>query len=247
MASTRPERCLVLWDVDHTLIDNGGVSKEIYLLAFEHLSGSPPDQRPRTGGRTDPLIMRDLWLAHGLDREAFDWQAAYRALVSAGEAKSSELRARGHALPGALAVLRRLAHDEFVVQSALTGNVRENARVKLAAFGLDEYLDLEVGAFGSDDDVRARLVPVAQARADHKYGAAPAGRTAVLVGDTPRDVEAGARGGAHVLGVATGSTTERELLDAGADEVLPGLEDTDAVMAAVHRLGRRAVRPLPVA
>jgi len=32
---------LVLWDIDHTLIENHGVNKEIYALAFELLTGRP--------------------------------------------------------------------------------------------------------------------------------------------------------------------------------------------------------------
>jgi hypothetical protein len=48
----------VLWDVDHTLIENGGVSKETYALAFELLTGCVPSVRPATDGRTDFQIMR---------------------------------------------------------------------------------------------------------------------------------------------------------------------------------------------
>jgi phosphoglycolate phosphatase len=43
---------LLLWDVDHTLIENGGVSKENYALAFEILTGRAPEAQPQTDGRT---------------------------------------------------------------------------------------------------------------------------------------------------------------------------------------------------
>lgn len=33
---------IVLWDIDHTLIENAGVSKEIYAAAFTALSGRAP-------------------------------------------------------------------------------------------------------------------------------------------------------------------------------------------------------------
>ena len=48
-----------------------------------------------------------------------------------------------------------------VLQSVLTGNLAANARLKLGAFGLDRWLDLEVAATGSDDHDRTNLVPVA--------------------------------------------------------------------------------------
>jgi hypothetical protein len=38
---------LVLWDVDHTLIENSGVSKENYALAFKLLTGREPEVIPQ--------------------------------------------------------------------------------------------------------------------------------------------------------------------------------------------------------
>ena len=70
--------------------------------------------------------------------------------------------------------------------------------MKVGAFGLERWLDLEAGAYGSDPhERRSDLVAVARERAAARYGE-PTG--AVLVGDTPLDVlaarEAGrARGG----------------------------------------------------
>ena len=45
-----------------------------------------------------------------------------------------------------------------VVQSVRTGNVEPNARVRIGAFGLDEWLDWSVGAFGEAHEVLGRLV-----------------------------------------------------------------------------------------
>jgi hypothetical protein len=53
-------RTLLLWDIDHTLIENAGVSKENYALAFEILTGRAPARTARTDGRTDVVIMSDL-------------------------------------------------------------------------------------------------------------------------------------------------------------------------------------------
>lgn len=233
---------LVLWDVDHTLIENGGVSSEIYAAAFKKLTAVNLRHPAETGGRTDLQIVRGMLLAHGLDPADYETTDYQAKLAAAGAENEQRLRDRGYALPGAVAALEALRQRPGIVQSALTGNIIANARVKLSAFGLDRYMDWDVGGFGSDDAVRANLVGVAQRRAEAKYGAQEGGWATVLVGDTPRDVEAGVEGGAHVLGVATGETSESELLEAGADEVLPGLEDTAAVVDVVMRLGRRGAR-----
>ena len=56
---------LVLWDGDHTLIDNDGVSKANYALAFEILSGRTPDVGAKTDGRTDLSIMAGILTDNG--------------------------------------------------------------------------------------------------------------------------------------------------------------------------------------
>jgi phosphoglycolate phosphatase len=43
-------------------------------------------------------------------------------------------------LPGVAGLLARLAADDDVVQTVLTGNIAANAMVKVAAFGLDRWL-----------------------------------------------------------------------------------------------------------
>src|SRR5437660_466817 len=50
-ASVTNANLLVLWDVDHTLIENGGVSKEMYARAYELLTGESPSEQPETDGR----------------------------------------------------------------------------------------------------------------------------------------------------------------------------------------------------
>jgi phosphoglycolate phosphatase-like HAD superfamily hydrolase len=224
---------LVLWDVDHTLIENSGVSKQTYLAAFEVLTGRPAEYEPDTEGRTDPEIMRNMLADHDLpvteEYEAHLFDALEGALTS----KKPRLQRRGHALPGASEAILALHEVPGVVQSVLTGNIHPNAFTKVSAFGLHEHLDFEVGGYGSDDIVRANLVAVAQKRAGVKYGAVFDRSNTVLIGDTPRDVEAGKRGGASVIAVASGAYDADELRAAGADVVLTDLMDTAAVVKAV--------------
>jgi phosphoglycolate phosphatase len=230
----RPE-LLVLWDVDHTLIENGGVSKETYLLAYELLTGRGPTVPPETDGRTDLAIMDSLLRDNESDPRDYPLERRWEALSVAGERKRHELAKRGRALPGAERALKRLGGDPRIVQSALTGNIEVNARVKLGTFGLDRALDFEVGAFGAESAIRSHLVAIAQGKARQKYSFDSENGVTVLIGDTPLDVQAGVDGGARVIGVATGATSEQALRLAGADVALPDLTDTDALLGALDK------------
>jgi phosphoglycolate phosphatase-like HAD superfamily hydrolase len=58
----------------------------------------------------------------------------------------------------------------------------------------------------------------------------------VLIGATPHDVAAGREGGALVVAVATGRSTETQLREAGAEVVLPDLTRPSALLRAVAGL-----------
>ena len=227
---------LVLWDVDHTLIENSGVSKETYAGAFALLAGVPAQHRAKTGGRTDPEILGDLLADHGYDPTSFSHAQMAEALTASLTARRSALAERGYALPGGRAAIDALAKVAGVTQSVLTGNVKANAVGKLEPFGLDRGLDWDCGGFGFDAPRRWDLVGVAQRRASAKYDVDFIELNTVLIGDTINDVLAGQRGGARVIAVATGSDSMEELRDAGAAIVLPGLEDTAAVVEAVTKV-----------
>lgn len=229
-----------MWDVDHTLIENGGVSKETYTLAFELLTGRAVDTRPVTDGRTDFTIMRELLEANGVEASGYTEISQFEGvLVSAMERKAPELPERGYVLPGVLDALEALTNIPVVVQSVLTGNIAPNARAKVGAFGLEKWLDLSVGGYGSDDIVRSRLVEAARRKVAAKHGQEFDETSTILVGDTPQDVKAAHDGGARVLAVASGSYSVDELADAGADAVLPDLSDLDQVLTTLFDLRTR--------
>jgi phosphoglycolate phosphatase-like HAD superfamily hydrolase len=219
---------IVLWDVDHTLVDNAGVSKEIYANAFKALAGRDAVLPAPTEGRTDRAIMREMFIRHGLPVPG--WESAQRALEEAGRGREEDLRRRGRVLPGVQEALKALAADSEVCSSVLTGNIAANARVKLRAFGLDGLLDLSVGGYGEDSEDRAQLVDAAQTRIHAAYGVAMMVST-VLIGDTPRDVQAAHDGGAQCVAVASGIHSVAELRAAGADFVVPDLTDTEGLLA----------------
>ncbi|MET7421952.1 haloacid dehalogenase-like hydrolase [Dactylosporangium sp. NPDC005555] len=228
------DEVLVLWDVDHTLVDVDGLGREAYDLAFLRQHGRPVAHQPAMAGRTDRAIAHDVLRLNGAPADEEHLEALRVAAETAFEELAHLLPVRGRALPGALAAVTSLAG----VQSVLTGNLRRIAEVKLGPFGLVEHLDLDAGAYGWSHAVRANLVDIARTAARHRYGRDFDGRRTVLVGDTPLDVEAALATGAGVVAVATGRYTTGELAAAGAHVVLPDLSDTAGVGDAITRARR---------
>jgi phosphoglycolate phosphatase-like HAD superfamily hydrolase len=238
MTSELPDPLLVLWDVDGTLIHNGGVSKEAYALAFTRLTGRTLQHPVITDGQTDPAILRSLLERHGIEATPELLDRVVQAMPAALESLTPQLHERGHAKPGAAAAIAALGQVDGVAQSVLTGNIEPNAYIKTSTFGLHAGLDFGIGGYGSDSEVRAELVSAARAKATAKYGVPFTPATTVLIGDTPRDIEAGLRGGAYVVAVATGEYDVDQLAAEGANVVLVDLLDAEALIRAV--LGARS-------
>lgn len=229
------DKRLVLWDIDHTLIDTGGVGREIYQEAFEQVTRRPMKRQADISGRTEPDIFRDTLDLHGIEPSE-EYLGLFADAMAAGyTAKISLMRQRGHALPGAAKALAALDDVPVIVQSVLTGNFKPVAITKLVTFGLDAHVDFDIGAYGSDDSVRANLVEVARRRAAAKYDITFDQRATILIGDTPSDIAAGRDAGAFVVAVASGRSSMDELRAAQAEVVLPDLADTDALVQAVLR------------
>jgi phosphoglycolate phosphatase len=223
---------LVLWDIDHTLVDAGGLGRQAHAVAFQRLFGHEPVAVPMHG-RTDRAIATDTLRSNGIE-DVDRWLEPFRAAAErALDELADQLPTRGRALPGAVDALAALT-GEPVVQSLLTGNIRRFAEVKLRAFALDGYVDFDAGGYGWTHLVRAHLVGVARAAAAERYGRGYPGRATVLVGDTPLDVEAALATGASVVAVATGAYPADALVAAGAHVVLPDLVGTGEVLAAIR-------------
>ena len=223
---------LVLWDVDYTLVSAGGLGNRLYEAVFKEMFGRDLTAIAPKAGRTDRAILLDTLALAGVAEPRAHVDDFLAALARQVAAVDGSAEAEVRALPGAAAAIAALA-AAGVRQSVLTGNIRPLATLKLAAAGLGEHLDLDVGAYGDVHEVRAELVPVARQAARAAYGADFGGRSTVLIGDTPLDVAAALATGARAVGVATGSFSAADLAAAGAHVVLPDLTDTSLVLAAV--------------
>ena len=121
-------------------------------------------------GKTDPQIVREYLSDMNMEETPDLIEAVLRHIETelAAVAATGRLAAEGTACPGVATILSELAAQPSVLSTLVTGNVYPNAVVKVAAFGLDKWLDLSVGAYGSDDQNRTLLVPRAMSRvAEH--------------------------------------------------------------------------------
>jgi phosphoglycolate phosphatase len=228
-----PIRRLILWDIDGTLLTAGPVAREaFYAAAGDVLGREVGDLGVQMSGKTDPLIAVEILEGAGVEPERA--MALLPSVLAALERRLGEeadrMRRDGRTHPGVVEVLQRLERQAGVLQSVLTGNQRANAEAKVAAFGLEGFLDLEVGAYGSDHHDRERLVPVALERLQDLRGITLGPDAVWVVGDTPRDLACARAGGARCLLVATGRIALAELDGIGADAVLPDLSATERVV-----------------
>jgi phosphoglycolate phosphatase len=224
---------LVLWDIDHTLVDYSGISTDWYAVAFAAWAGRPMSEQPVFHGRTERAITSDLLAAHGIEPTEDAVRAMWAGLIAQSELSRERLSVEGKVLAGAQAALAALAVHGQVVQSLVTGNLPEIALHKLAAFGLDAHLDLTIGGYGALSAHRPDLVPAAVELAAAKHGVTFAPEAVVVVGDTPNDVAAALSHGSVAVAVATGAYSTDELRSAGAHVVLESLAETEAVVATL--------------
>jgi phosphoglycolate phosphatase len=199
-------RLVVGFDLDMTLVDSRpGILATLEALEVE------------TGARVSGNEMLDALLRRNLDLEfkerfpaadAVRWADRFRELYVTFGVPGTE------ALPGApeaVAAVRDLGGRTVVV----TAKYEPNALRCLAHVGLE--VDAVFGWRYADGKADTLL----------EEGAS------IYVGDTPNDVRAAARAGAHMVAVTTGPHPAAELHDAGATTVLESLVQFPRWLASV--------------
>lgn len=228
-AAAPPSR-LVLWDVDGTLLRAGDVASTAFTRAIEVMVGRPLRHRVRMSGKTDPQIVGELLAEAGVPEAERHVAPILARLELELRGAGPIIAAHGEVLPGIRELLPALHADPRFLQTLLTGNLAPNARVKVGAFGLERWLDMEVGAYGSDDADRRNLVPVALERVARLRGHRFAPGEVWVVGDSDNDLACARAAGARCLLVGTGRASREELLPLGADATLADLSDVMGVI-----------------
>jgi phosphoglycolate phosphatase-like HAD superfamily hydrolase len=227
----------VLFDVDGTLLVAGDADHKAALIGAvaDVLGVAISFDGFSLGGRLDAEIVRVLAGAAGVPAEVVERELP-ATMARMGERFAADFRHDGYAaraLPGARTAVDAVHRAGFRT-GVLTGNARSIATRRLTAAGFAGLLD--VGAFGDRAHRRSELVGEACAAAEAFDGHRHTAARTVLVGDTPRDVEAARAAGARVVAVPTGVISKAQLEEAAPDALLDDLVDADAVVAAVEAL-----------
>ena len=225
---------LVLFDIDGTLLNSGGMGRVAMQRALSQIFGSPGDPSYRYDGKTDKQIVRDTMRLEGHSDEHIDARmqqmiALYLEGLREG-ANSGKFNVRP--LEGVVEILAELEKRDDVILGLLTGNVEPGARIKLKLAGIDPDI-FRVNAFGSDHEHRPELPGIAQRRAGETLGLNLAGDRLVVIGDTPADIECGRSIGAKAIGVASGHYTVEQLEAHNPYAAFPSLKNTQQVLQKI--------------
>jgi len=217
---------LVLFDIDATLIDSGGAGIRSLNNSFQELfSLANAFDGIRMAGKTDTEIIKECLLKHNI---ATDGNLDAVAGIYLKHLRKEMQNDRKHVKPGVYELLEHLGTKNNLGLGLLTGNLEQGARIKLEPFNLNKYFP--TGAFGSDDEDRNNLLPIALKRFEALFQQRIEIDECIIIGDTPRDVECAHIYHAVCIGVATGPYSFEELVDAGADYVLRDLSDRAALL-----------------
>ena len=221
---------LILFDIDGTLLLSGGAGVRAMTRAFEQVFGvADAFVNSDVAGRTDTFLVSQALRRAGLP-DTSDQHARFRdAYVPIlREEIVQPARSRAGLMPGIQPLLEALASRPSTHLALLTGNFEPAAYVKLAHFGIDRFFLW--GAFGEESADRNEIARAAHRRAAERGIPASARERAVVIGDTPHDVECARAVGARIVAVATGSYSVDQLVSAGADVAIPDLADTAHVL-----------------
>jgi phosphoglycolate phosphatase-like HAD superfamily hydrolase len=137
MARTEQPLRLILWDIDHTLIETCGTGSQYARAAFQEITGQPQRHHPNITGKTEAAIIAETLRLHGIEPSDDEYLRRYaEALAHQYAQYADQLATQGRALPGARDTLAALAQHPDLIQAVLTGNFRQVAAIKLDVFHL---------------------------------------------------------------------------------------------------------------
>lgn len=227
---------LIFFDIDGTLTrtQNGFIPFNQAILDTFSVAGDIRSVFP--DGMTDPHILEEIFAKMEAEMAISEGQLIQfadhlrRNYAAALENGTTTVRA----LAGVPELLESLSVDKRFAQGVVTGNFEATARIKLEAAGLVRHLGL--GAYASDSSHRPDLPPIAKRRWEKGSGRAIRSDACVIVGDTPKDLEAARANGMKCVLVGTGRHSIEELRYHAPDAAVMDLTDTGAVIDLLGKI-----------
>lgn len=203
----------LLFDLDGTLIDSGDdlTAAVNHVLIQDRLPGVSREQVLRMLGDGASVLVERAYAHHGANQPA-DALARYRDHY------------RAHCLdatrpyPGIMEMLRRLAPDRAI--AVATNKPIAFAKQIARGLGLDAFVDTVVGPESAD---APKPSPGMLLAALETLGHKPS--QAVMIGDSPSDIEAGRRAGTTTIAVLWGYRGQDELAASHPDHTAGTVEE----------------------
>lgn len=231
-------KILILFDIDGTLIKfKSGTAGKIFSDIMDEIFHVNIDRKnlPDFAGQTDLKILKEICEINNIpfgnvqSNIEIIWEKMLHLFSKYCTPDYIIL------LDGVRELLSLLSEDKNITLGLLTGNFRENAYQKLKAYNLHNFF--QFGAFGSDDEERSNLPPIAIRRANALSEGNPFSfENTVIVGDAPRDIICARAHKIKVASVTTGAYDLSQLEIYSPDLIFENFSDYRSVGSALCKL-----------
>ena len=212
------ELSTVLFDMDGTLVDHFETIFRCYEFAAQALGKSPPtyDEVKRAVGGSMPVTIKAFFDDESLEEAKAHWIKRF-----------DEIHLEGvRVLDGAMELIEKLENRGLHL-AVFTNKSGKHTRNIIRSLGLYDTFSLILGA---EDTEFRKPQPELSTYALSQLGVKPS--EALLIGDSPFDIESAKCVGMRCFCVATGSYSKEELETANADAVFDGLPELmDSIFA----------------
>jgi phosphoglycolate phosphatase len=198
-----PGAAVALFDIDGTLTASPDLNHQRAAAAalqdvYGQRAAEGELETPAFHGLTTPGLAHSFLSRRGLTEEMVDLRLAeWRDAMLTHFLRIAGERPHPILFSEARAAIAELQSAGLAI-ALLTGNYRSISEAKLAAVGIWNEFDPELGGFGDDAVSRVDVAQAAKNRIEARFGA---GTRIYVIGDTPRDVECGEAIGAVTVAV----------------------------------------------
>jgi len=220
---------VLLFDIDGTLITTGGMGRRAIERAVSDVLERPSAPFAFSfGGMVDPVIVGQGLSSLGVTPNT---DVIERVLERYLQVLREEVRlAPVYAVhEGVTDVLEQVSGLPGVAVGLGTGNVEEGARIKLERVGLNPHFAF--GGYGSDAPERPALIRRGAERGASRLGVPLEECRLVIIGDTPKDIQAAHANGGECVAVCTGGASAEDLRAHEPDYLFASLADPHALAA----------------
>ena len=232
---------VLLFDIDGTLITTGGVGRSAIERAVADTVGSPATPFQFSfGGMVDPAIVRqglEALQIHPTPELISGVLERYVDLLAEEVSTATMYRV----LDGVVDILNAVSGLPGVAVGLGTGNIEAGARIKLERVALNHYF--KFGGYGSDAALRSDLIERGAQRGAERLGVPLDACRLVIIGDTPKDIQAAHANGGECVAVSTGGVSHDALRAHAPEFLFESLAEPNVLAAVLDGGASTSVSP----